>query len=252
MDEMAQWGHTDITRFAMEYGVEGRADGTSRVDRANNLARYLIAHPGAENEYGENVTDAVVSAIVERSMRSSVRWDGYCFDLFQERFPGIHRGLARDGFTTADGTLRRALPENVDLPAADDEVHALLEQYGFNIPRRHLDQGITAHSRGDWEAANAQFRTYVESLFDSIAAHLADGAPLPAPGHQRRIWLANSAQPFFQAELNEWDGQGTGFLNGFFRRLHPAGAHPGLSDVDDSTFRLHLVLLVSRTLLRRL
>jgi hypothetical protein len=41
-------------------------------------------------------------------------------------------------------------------------------------------------------------------------------------------------------------------MQAFFRRLHPAGSHPGLSDEDDSTFRLHLVLLVARNLLRRI
>ena len=35
-------------------------------------------------------------------------------------------------------------------------------------------------------------------------------------------------------------------------RSHPSGSHPGLSDEDDCTFRLHLVLLVSRLLLQRL
>jgi hypothetical protein len=39
----------------------------------------------------------------------------------------------------------------------------------------------------------------------------------------------------------------TGFNEGFFRRVQPAGAHPGLSDEGDSTFRLHPVLLVFRT-----
>jgi len=40
-------------------------------------------------------------------------------------------------------------------------------------------------------------------------------------------------------------------MKSFFRRLHPQGAHPGLSAEEDSTFRLHLVLLVGRQLLRR-
>lgn len=33
--------------------------------------------------------------------------------------------------------------------------------------------------------------------------------------------------------------------------LHPEGSHPGLSDIDDSTFRLHLVLLVTANILKR-
>ena len=44
----------------------------------------------------------------------------------------------------------------------------------------------------------------------------------------------------------------SGPANTSYRRLHSAGAHPGLSDQDDSTFRLHLVLLVARMLLRRI
>jgi hypothetical protein len=181
--------------------------------------------------------------------------DGYprafSFDVFRERYPVLNRGLERDGFTVEDGHLRRALPEALDLPRADDEVHALLDRYGFAVSRGHLDQGIAAHARGDWAAANAQFRAFIESLFDAIAERLA-GAAVPPPGNQRRTWLANRNPPFFLAELNEWDGQGHGFIEAFFRRLHPAGAHPGLSDEDDSTFRLHLVLLVGRNLLRRM
>jgi hypothetical protein len=34
--------------------------------------------------------------------------------------------------------------------------------------------------------------------------------------------------------------------------LHTDGSHPGLSDEDHSTFRLHIVLVTARTFLRRL
>lgn len=253
-DLMANWGHTNIDRFLLEYGLEETVRGSSMANRANALGRHLIANPDALTEDGENLTDSVVGKLVESAVRFSR--DGYprefSFDAFRQNYPALHRGLERDGFTVEDGQLRRALPEALDLPQADDEVHALLNHYGFAVSRGHLDQGIAAHVRGDWAAANAQFRAFVESLFDSIAEHSAGGAALPPAGNQRRIWLANRNPPFFLAELNEWDGQGHGFIEAFFRRLHPAGAHPGLSDEDDSTFRLHLVLLVARNLLRRI
>jgi hypothetical protein len=51
--------------------------------------------------------------------------------------------------------------------------------------------------------------------------------------------------------LTEWDDDGKGFINGLVRRLHPHGSHPGLSGQDDSTFRLHTILLVARLLLAR-
>jgi integrase len=45
--------------------------------------------------------------------------------------------------------------------------------------------------------------------------------------------------------------KGGGFVNGLAKRLHPQGSHPGLSDQEDSTFRLHTVLLTARLLLER-
>jgi hypothetical protein len=196
------------------------------------------------------VDDLVRGAVERHTDRYSRRFD---YQAFQDTYSALHRGLERDGFSVEDGQLRRALPQALDLPRADDEVHALLDQYAFRIHKGHLDQAIAAHARGDWAAANAQFRPFIEGLLDEIAEQLAGGpAGVPPPGQLRRQWLAQLNPPFFLGGLNEWTGQGTGFIEAFFRRLHPQGAHPGLSDEDDSTFRLHLVLLVARLLLRRL
>lgn len=68
-------------------------------------------------------------------------------------------------------------------------------------------------------------------------------------GHARRERLASVG--FLSTDLNEWDGKGLGFVNGLMKRLHPQGSHPGLSDADDSTFRLHIVLITARLLLAR-
>ena len=46
------------------------------------------------------------------------------------------------------------------------------------------------------------------------------------PGHQRRQWLAHIQPPFFRAELNEWQDDGRGFIESFYRRLRPRGADP--------------------------
>jgi hypothetical protein len=253
-DVLGAQGHTEITRFLLEQGLEDAIAGRSRADRANGVARLLIQNPNQRNDLGENLSDAVVTAMVANAISSSFGGypNAFQLDRFKERFPGLYRGLERDGFVVDGGQLRRALPVALDLPQADDEVHARLDHYGFAVSKGHLDQGITAHARGDWAAANAQFRPFIENLFDCIAERIAAGTELPAAGHQRRQWLSKTNPPFFSAELNEWSGDGKGFLEGFFRRLHPAGAHPGLSDEEDSTFRLHLVLLVSRLVLRRL
>lgn len=167
------------------------------------------------------------------------------------------RGLARDGYVVAAEEqsglpfLRIALPDEIDLPATDDEVHSLLKHFTFYTPLGHLDQAIDAHTRGDWAAANAQMRTFLEGLFDDIARH---EFPMDVENRKtsenRRTLLAEKG--FLSSSRNEMTTDGKSFVSGLFKMLHSDGSHPGLSDEDHSTFRLHLVLVTSRTVLRRL
>lgn len=255
VDILASFGHTGVDRFLLEHGLENADIAGSLQARANALARYLLSNPDERDQDSRNLTDTIVESLVSYAIsRSTQRYtDHFDYQVFQTNYPALQRALERDGFTVEDGLLRRALPETLDLPKADDEIHALLDTYGLNVPMGHLDQAIAAHSRGDWAAANSQFRPFIESLLDEIAARLAGpSAALPATGHPRRQWLSQMTPPFFIGALNEWTNDGKGFIEAFYRRLHPQGSHPGLSDEDDSTFRLHLVLVVARLLLRRL
>lgn len=177
-----------------------------------------------------------------------------CAKVEQER---LLRGLALDGYVVSWGEetrtplLRAALPGEVDLPAADDEVNQLLKQFGFTVPLGHLDQAVDAHTRGDWAAANSQIRTFLEGLLSDIASHIdpAKATELPS-SENRRAWLAERG--FLSVGRNEWTSDGKNYLNGLFKMLHTDGSHPGLSDEDHSTFRLHLALITGRVLLRRL
>lgn len=94
-------------------------------------------------------------------------------------------------------------------------------------------------------------RTFFESLFDAIAFAI-DGtaAASCANSENRRAMLA--AKGFLATDRNEWTQDGKHFIGGLFKMLHTDGSHPGLSDEDHSTFRLHLVLVSARTFLRRL
>lgn len=176
----------------------------------------------------------------------------------QERFL---RGLSLDGYVIAwhenasTPQLRTALPSAMDLPAADDEVHQLLRHFGFHTTLGHLDQAIDAHTRGDWAAANSQIRTFLESLIGDIALNIAmrftpQAAAALTSAENCRAWLMQ--QQFLSSLRNEWTPDGKNYLNGLFKMLHTDGSHPGLSDDDHSTFRLHLGLVTGRALLRRL
>jgi hypothetical protein len=168
------------------------------------------------------------------------------------------RGLARDGFVLVPlanngqrASIRAALPGEIQLPATDDEVHHLLKQFGFATPLGHLDQAIDAHTRGDWAACNGQLRVFMEGLFDDIARRIdsPQASQLPT-AENRRAMLATKR--FLDASSNEWSGDGKAYVNGLFKMLHTQGAHPGLSDQDHSTIRMHVVLVTAGMYLRRL
>lgn len=169
------------------------------------------------------------------------------------------RGLARDGFILVSppanscqrASIRAALPGEIQLPATDDEVHHLLKQFGFATPLGHLDQAIDAHTRGDWAACNGQLRVFMEGLLDDIARYINSPQALQLPtAENRRAMLATEL--FLDVSSNEWSGDGKNYINGLFKMLHTQGAHPGLSNQDHSTFRLHVVLVTAGMYLRRL
>jgi hypothetical protein len=217
----------------------------SKESRANGVFQHLVKNPKAQIN-GRPLARLVVESAVELALSNE-------YHLKRGVFDALFRALERDGFVVEGGRLRPALPGNLDLPAADDEVHLILSRYGLMTSLGHLDQAITAHAQGNWAAANAQLRTFCESLFDEIVPLLdpKNGSAIRT-GEPRRQYLANLVPPFISRDLNEWSDDGKNFVNGIFKRLHPQGSHPGLSDEQDCTFRLHLVLLVAHLFLRRL
>ena len=193
----------------------------------------------------------LAEAIVREAVASTIR--GETADVEQMRFL---RGLALNGYVvswsdeTREPVLRMSLPSVIDLPAGDDEVHKLLKQFSFATPLGHLDQAIDAHTRGDWAAANSQIRSFMESLLNEIAQKLRPADASGLSSENRRALLANI--DFLSKDRNEWTQDGKNYLNGLFKMLHTDGSHPGLSNEDHSTFRLHVGLVTGRMLLRRL
>jgi hypothetical protein len=243
--------HAEFERLLMEFSIEEVISKGYLKERSLAVAKYLLANPGANTPDGKNLTDEFVRTWVETTSKNF--WSE---DDLEKRYPKVYRALRADGFSLDINTkkLKPDHPPELNIAQANDEIHELLDKHLFSRSKGHLDQGISAHAQGDWAAANAQFRTYFESLLEEIAGRLATqtGKAVPATGQPTRQFLGNEG--FFFSELNEWDlsAQSKGFIESLFKRLHPQGSHPGLSDQDDSTFRLHLVLLMTRLLLRRI
>lgn len=237
-----------VLRIGLENDIPSDT-GQSVAKKADRLGRIVVQRPSDAVETLEGrlpLAEAVVREAVVQMRR----------EPFGDAEISLARGLARDGYVVSfDASdrpaLRAALPEELGLPRVDDEVHQLLKHFGFVEPLGHLGQGIEAHVRGDWAAANAKFRTFLEGLFDDIARHCEGATKTDSLTSENRRRLLASIK-FLAEDRNEWKPDGKSYLHGLFKMLHTDGSHPGLSDEDHSTFRLHVVLVTARTFLRRL
>lgn len=244
----AKFNHL-VLRLGLEQQITDDAS-VSVGKKAAQLGRLVMTMP----DHLVPTLEGTVS-LAEATVREAVAVTvASCPSEMQQRFV---RALALDGFViewsevSGPPVLRAALPDEVDLPQTDDEVHQLLRHFNFQLAAGHLDQAIEAHTRGDWAAANGQIRTFLEGLFEEIATHIdPQQAAAAGSAENRRAWLARRG--FLSEARNEWTPDGKNFINGTFKMLHTEGSHPGLSDEDRSTFRLHLALITARTFLRRL
>lgn len=232
--------HAELTRFLLKLDADlaRQCDAGSMSDRFNHLIKFLAEQPDFRLEGGNRLGDELVEYAVSLFPR-----------IEEVQRVTFLRALEGDGFIVTEGVLRRTLPTIVNLPEAQNEISRLLAKHRFTVPTGHLTQAFVAHTDGHWASANSQIRSFLEALLDEIAERIDPTAATLPSGHARRERLA--ARGFLSRPLNEWDGNGLGFLNGLMKRLHPQGSHPGLSDQDDSTFRLHTVLLTARLLLVR-
>jgi hypothetical protein len=245
--------HADLDRFLLKYGLERMApqEFKPKTAKLNAVIKYLIDNPDEKGPFGANLTFEIIEDELSIVSPPNI----FAPRLVEEHFPKLLNSLKHDGYViTNKSKLKTMLPEGIKLVEKENELNSLLNKFGFTTTKGHIDQAISAHTRGDWASANAQLRSFMESLFDSICGKLVSNkTTLPPPGHQRRELLAKLNPPFLLPALNEWEiGNKGGFLQGLWRRLHPQGSHPGLSDEEDSTFRLHLMILTASYYLKRL
>lgn len=239
-----------IENLALEYELSEVLGDGGIAKKESRLARHLVDNPELKGYSGASL----VHELIEKAIQSKCQptWGGPLDPA--DALPELVNSLKQDGFVVVDYRLARMIPDAVPVADAQDELSRLLHKYEFETAAGHLEQALAAHARGDWAAANGQLRTFVEELFNRIADRLSEGhTEQLTSSHERREWLATADPPFLHPELNEWEpGKAGGFVQGLWRRLHPEGSHPGLSDEADSSLRLHVVLIVAEHFMKRL
>jgi hypothetical protein len=189
------------------------------------------------------------------STSSSIFGDPTPFeDLFSTKYHLLANSLKRDGFVVKGTEIRKALPEEIEEAQTETELFKLLDKLSFSQSKSHLQQGIDNHSSSQWAAANGQFRTFIESLLMEICSKLS-GTSCGSAAYAITS-LSNLTPPFLTDALNEvksaTNGIDVGFVNGLWKRLHPQGSHPGISDEEDCTFRYHITIVFAHYLMKRL
>jgi hypothetical protein len=246
----ARSSQAEIGALFLDFGPDVytkiRGENVGAKKRMNDLKRFVDANPQHPVDGG-----LLENMLVERAATHLPSEDHEYLWANTPALKRLKHTLAQDNFIVTGGQLRRELPTDIGLPEAESDLMRLLNQHGLTVAKGHLEQAFDNHTKGNWAAANSQIRAFLEGLFDDLAVKIDPSASVKKSGQDRRAHLASVNPPLFDRTLNEWGDNGVGLVNGLMARLHPQGAHPGLSDEDDSTFRLHLVLLTARLFLAR-
>ncbi|MBZ9726352.1 hypothetical protein LB554_20630 [Mesorhizobium sp. CO1-1-11] len=249
-DVLESLTQAEISALLTDFGpsVYEHIGGGSAKARMVELKRFIDRNPRHSVDDGllENV---LVERATARLPAIEPDYEWSTARVERPEFQKLRYALEQDGYRIVDGTLRRSLPSDIGLPQTDSELVALLKKHRFETSLGHLVQAQDAHARGNWASANAQLRSFFEGLLNEIATGLDAKVEELKESENKRAYLAKVG--FLAEDLNEWGSNGKNFTNGLLRRLHPEGSHPGLSDKDDSTYRLHLVLLTAALLMRR-
>ncbi len=253
--------HSDLEKLEIEWGIHGRCRTSSKSAHIADLGKIVLEENPEVNTLAGRLK--MSRAIIERAL------DAPPISRSREPWKKMLAGLHLDGFEIGEEktpsknpweppnlrfVLRRMMPDKIpglDFKEAEDEIGQLLSSARMVTPKGHLDQAISAFSRGDWAAANAQLRTFYESYLDEIAVALGCNASISSK--DKRDYLGKTNPPFFFENLNEWNANNSKpqYIQGLMSRMHPQGSHAGLSEEDDAAFRLQITLITARLFLRR-
>lgn len=257
--------HADLEALEVEWGIHGRCSTSSKSAHITDLGNIALnENPEVFTMNGKTRMDR---AVIEKALRAptshraseawkkmlaGLRFDG--FEVCEEEIETSNESSWDLEYKEIRFVLRCMMPNSLpglDFREAENEITQLLSDKGFIVPKGHLDQAISAFSRGEWASANAQLRTFYESYLDEIAIFL--GCESSANSKEKRDYLGKLNPPFLSEGLNEWNAnrQKSQYIQGLMSRMHPEGSHAGLSEEDDCTFRLQITLITARLLLRR-
>lgn len=105
------------------------------------------------------------------------------------------------------------------------KIKKVLQARDLEITLNHFEQIPVLISNKNWEAANGQIRSFLESLFNDLCFLTLNKSK---KGGDARIALQNA---------NILSKEQANYIFSFMKLSHGSGSHPGLSNEDESTSR---------------
>jgi len=140
--------------------------------------------------------------------------------------------LRADGLELDGDRLVEARPVEGPADAVSAEVARIFgDRPELGVARNHHEQAQRAFDRGEWESANAQFRSAFDATYD-VLAH-TNGCPEDLTGGAARKWLQDN---------DVIEGDEADMMKAFSTFAGRAGSHAGLSDAVDSGLRRHFAV----------
>ncbi len=257
--------HTNLDTYLLKFDLDNKInfDASDSIDKKKlKITKFLIANQEVKDNFKNNIVLNVVEDRIINHLLDDYRWDSDMTSPEFKSFPKLYKYLRFDGYDIdfECKKLVRMLPDDIGAAQKEDNIISVLIKFGFNTTKGHFEQAKASYLGGSYAALNSQLRTFTESLFMEMAQYVKnlesenqDISNISIVNATTAMQvLAKCAKPILDRSLNEWDGQNTGYIQGFWKRLHPEGCHPGLPTIDEAVFRFQLVLLNTSNLINRL
>lgn len=239
---LESYSWAQLKQLLFEHSLDQRFSGTPRLTALGNVFYQLIEDAADVSE--QIAARDILEEIAQEEWKvfsERLEWDPDA--VWSLKYESLRKALRADGLDLVEGRVTRFLSSSVSPDAEQGLLERRLDQWKFEVPQRHLQQVIDNAARGNWESANGQVRSFMESLCDAMAAIIYQGTGTPPTRGDARMYLANES--FFSPEESD-------LLKAFFQVLHGSGGHAGASDEDDCHRRRLIALALANYYLDRL
>jgi len=243
------WGysHGDLDNLFLRHSLKDAPKGSG--NGPNKLKRATAALTDAFQRGDQDTIKSIIEEAIEgrptdsensivEALQDALRADGWSLEAVEYERPNRSQWDTRT-YTRFELSVLGAGA----LPLVDETtaLQRVLGQLGLTTAAGHYKQAVEGNAAGKWASANGQLRATFESVLVAIGKKLNPNANAQNGGGA--INAIDKASAFEKGERN--------YIDGLWTLAHSNGAHPGLSDEEESTNRLAAVTAAIAYLLRR-